>query len=109
MSAYISGQIESHSCIKIEISHKFGWEATNCWVLPAANVNNLSQVRIGLIYKSCMGHTHKSKACMQAHPLELSVVMGRNDNMVGGAEAAAHPRQTQGIIHLFHIIPHNTT
>jgi hypothetical protein len=56
-----------------------------------------------------MGHIHKSKACKQAHPLELSVVMGRNDNMVGGAGAAAHPRQTQGMFLLFHIIPHNTT
>ena len=61
------------------------------------------------IYKSCMGHIHKSKACKQAHPLELFVVMGRNDNMVGGAGAAAHPRQTQGMFYLFHIIPHNTT
>lgn len=50
MSAYISGQIESHCCLKIKISHKFGCEATNCWDLPAANVNELSQVRIGLIY-----------------------------------------------------------
>jgi len=56
-----------------------------------------------------MGHIHKSKACKQAHPLELSVVMGRNDNMVGGAGAAAHPRQTQGMFFLFHIIPHNST
>jgi hypothetical protein len=56
-----------------------------------------------------MGHIHKSKACKQAHPLELSVVMGRNDNMVGGAGAAAHPCQTQGMFPLFHKIPHNTT
>ncbi len=56
-----------------------------------------------------MGHIHKSKACKQAHPLELSVVMGCNDNMVGGAGDAAHPRLTQGIIHLFYKIPHNTT
>jgi ABC-type sugar transport system substrate-binding protein len=56
-----------------------------------------------------MGHIHKSKACKQAHPLELSVVMGRNDNMVGGAGAAAHPRQTQGMFLFFHIIPQNST
>ncbi len=30
-----------------------------------------------------MGHIHKGKACNKAHPLELSAVMGRNDNFVG--------------------------
>ncbi len=104
-------KVAFYCCLKIKISHKFGREATNFWVLPAANVNELSQVRIGLIYIyiSCMGHIHKSKACKQAHPLELSVVMGRNHNLVGGAGAAAHSRRTQGIILLFHQIPHNTT
>ncbi len=97
MSTYISRA-------KLIPRHKFGCEATNCWELPAANVNELSQVRIGLIYiKVAWAIYTKVK-----HPLELSVVMGRNDNMVGGAGAAAHPRQTQGMFFLFHIIPHNT-
>ncbi len=39
-----------------------------------------------------MGHIQKSKARKQAHPLKLSLVMGRNDNMVGGAGAAADTR-----------------
>jgi len=79
----------------MKISHKFGCEATNCWDLPAANVNEHSQVRIGLIYiKVAWAIYTKRKACKQAHPLELSVVMGSNDNMVGDAGGAANPRQT---------------
>ena len=57
------------------------------------------------IYKSCMGHIHKSKACNKAHSLELSLVMGHNGNMVGGAGAAAHPHQTQGML----LFSHNYT
>ncbi len=53
-----------------------------------------------------MGNIHKSKVCKQAHPLELSGVMGSNDNMVGGAGAAASSPDKTYIAFTTHN-PHN--
>ena len=108
MSAYISRhRVALYCCLKTKISHKFG-----CWVLPAANVNDLSQVWKGLIYIKVAWaiYTVVKHASKHIHwNYLLSSWVGRNDNMIGGAGAAAHRRGMTFYSTKFHIIPHNST